>query len=89
MKSLARDGVAIRATALEYLEHLKSEHVEYWRTRYTYVVDGATYSAERKLQTKIVQKLQAQPQTTVLYDPLDPNRSELYATVASKYHVES
>ncbi len=90
MRALLRDGTPTRTTALEYVRHVKLKNAEYWHLRYAYAVDGGTREVAAKVDAAIERKLrEGGDRATVLYDPLDPSRSELYLHATHYFRIES
>lgn len=90
MRRLLRDGHPTRTTALEYVRQVKTKNAEYWYLRYAYAVDGAAHEAATRVDAAVEKKLrEGGDRATVLYDPFDPARSELYRNIEHYFRVES
>ncbi|MCE9603616.1 MAG: DUF3592 domain-containing protein [Planctomycetia bacterium] len=87
--ALARDGTAIAASTLDIARVSLKKNNTQWKIAYTFEHQGETLEGKATLEQKVVQPLLTvtNPGATVLYDPYDPRRHELYLGVQQSVTV--
>jgi len=85
---LAAEGVAVPTNSLDMTKVSHKSNDNNWRLTYTYALDGKAYDGSATFPLPTVQEMLAGGNTaTVLVDPGQPSRHELYAAVKRTIEV--
>lgn len=87
---LGRDGLSTSTTAHEILLNKSYPKYDQYKIRYEYDVQGVHYESTTIVNGVAMQAL-ALPESraTVLYDPVDPGRSDLASSIKLLYNFET
>ena len=88
-QSLLVSGVAVRTTSLT-VERSGFGKSRTWKAQYEFPLNGVSQSGRVTVDADIAAKLETPGvEATVLYDPEDPKRYELYLPLAKNYDIDS
>ena len=88
LRHLARNGIAVRTTAVSVERGQGYRGVQIWWVAYEFELNGRTSRGRTSVIPSVAEAL-SQPgvQATVLYDPAAPNRFEAYPAITTLYQV--
>lgn len=85
---LASEGVAVATTSFDMRKASSKKNDNNWKVSYTYMFDGQLHEGSATFSLPAIQKmLVGGTTTTVLVDPAQPKRHELYASVKDSIDV--
>ncbi len=85
---LAGEGIPVATSAFDMRKVSSKKSDNNWRVTYSYTFDGRSYDGTATFQLPAIQKmLVGGTTTTVLVDPAQPKRHELYASVKQAVDV--
>ena len=87
-RRLARDGIAVRTTSISVTRGQGYKGVQIWWVAYEFEWEGRTQRGRTSVEQNVAEALsQPDAQATVLCDPTNAKRFEIYPAIATLYRV--